>query len=159
MHIARLREKLRDDQGSPRIVLTVRGQGYMLAAGEAAMKRLGAVWLIFGLCVALAAGAMARLGATALALERAEAKARRQAALEENLQLALWRMDSALAAADGGGKRPALLHLQPALPGRACLHQHVRRDRTRRRADAVAALDVHARPRSAFTSSTGPTAA
>ena len=61
------------------------------------MKRFGAVWLIFGLCVALAAGAMARLGATALALERAEAKARRQAALEENLQLALWRMDSALA--------------------------------------------------------------
>ena len=41
MHIARLREKLHDDQGSPRIVLTVRGQGYMLAAGEAAMKRLG----------------------------------------------------------------------------------------------------------------------
>jgi DNA-binding response OmpR family regulator len=33
MHIARLREKLRDDKGSPRIVLTVRGQGYMLAAG------------------------------------------------------------------------------------------------------------------------------
>ena len=40
---------------------------------------------------------MARLGATALDLERAEARARRQAALEENLQLALWRMDSALA--------------------------------------------------------------
>jgi DNA-binding response OmpR family regulator len=34
MHIARLREKLRDDPGNPRIVLTVRGQGYMLAAGE-----------------------------------------------------------------------------------------------------------------------------
>jgi DNA-binding response OmpR family regulator len=32
MHIARLREKLRDDPGSPRIVLTVRGQGYMLGA-------------------------------------------------------------------------------------------------------------------------------
>jgi DNA-binding response OmpR family regulator len=31
MHIARLREKLRDDPGRPRIVLTVRGQGYMLA--------------------------------------------------------------------------------------------------------------------------------
>jgi signal transduction histidine kinase len=40
---------------------------------------------------------MARLGAMALALERAEAKARHQAALEENLQLALWRMDSILA--------------------------------------------------------------
>jgi DNA-binding response OmpR family regulator len=34
MHIVRLREKLRDDKGSPRIVLTVRGQGYMLAAGR-----------------------------------------------------------------------------------------------------------------------------
>ncbi len=31
MHIARLREKLHDDSGSPRIVLTVRGQGYMIA--------------------------------------------------------------------------------------------------------------------------------
>jgi DNA-binding response OmpR family regulator len=33
MHIARLREKLRDDKGNPRIVLTVRGQGYKVAAG------------------------------------------------------------------------------------------------------------------------------
>jgi len=31
MHIARLREKLHDDPMSPRVVLTVRGQGYMLA--------------------------------------------------------------------------------------------------------------------------------
>ena len=36
MHIARLREKLHDDKGNPRIVLTVRGQGYMLAAGRPA---------------------------------------------------------------------------------------------------------------------------
>jgi DNA-binding response OmpR family regulator len=34
MHIARLREKLHDDRAAPRIVLTVRGQGYMLAAQE-----------------------------------------------------------------------------------------------------------------------------
>jgi DNA-binding response OmpR family regulator len=34
MHIARLREKLRDDKGNPRIVLTVRGQGYMLAVAR-----------------------------------------------------------------------------------------------------------------------------
>jgi signal transduction histidine kinase len=61
------------------------------------MKRLGPIWLIFGLCVALAAGGMARVGNMALSLERAEAKARGQAALEESLQLALWRMDSALA--------------------------------------------------------------
>ena len=32
MHIARLREKLHDDPASPRIVLTVRGQGYMIDA-------------------------------------------------------------------------------------------------------------------------------
>ncbi len=31
MHITRLREKLRDDSEQPRIVLTVRGKGYMLA--------------------------------------------------------------------------------------------------------------------------------
>jgi signal transduction histidine kinase len=61
------------------------------------MRRLGAVWLIFALCVALAIGAMAWVGTTALALERGEAKARQQAAVEENLQLVLWRMDSAMA--------------------------------------------------------------
>ncbi|HEX2972995.1 MAG TPA: response regulator transcription factor [Tepidisphaeraceae bacterium] len=31
MHITRLREKLRDDPASPRIILTVRGKGYMFA--------------------------------------------------------------------------------------------------------------------------------
>ncbi len=34
MHVARLREKLRDDPAQPRIILTVRGQGYMLADRE-----------------------------------------------------------------------------------------------------------------------------
>ena len=31
MHVARLREKLRDDSGEPRVLLTVRGKGYMFA--------------------------------------------------------------------------------------------------------------------------------
>jgi DNA-binding response OmpR family regulator len=31
MHIARLREKLRDDSENPRVLVTVRGRGYMLA--------------------------------------------------------------------------------------------------------------------------------
>jgi len=31
MHVARLREKLRDDAGEPQIILTVRGKGYMFA--------------------------------------------------------------------------------------------------------------------------------
>lgn len=33
MHVARLREKLLDDSEQPRVVLTVRGRGYMLAPG------------------------------------------------------------------------------------------------------------------------------
>jgi DNA-binding response OmpR family regulator len=34
MHVARLREKLRDDGEQPRLILTVRGKGYMFAAKE-----------------------------------------------------------------------------------------------------------------------------
>lgn len=33
MHIARLREKLRDDSAQPRIILTLRGRGYQFAPG------------------------------------------------------------------------------------------------------------------------------
>ena len=32
MHIANLREKLRDDSDDPKVLLTVRGKGYMIAA-------------------------------------------------------------------------------------------------------------------------------
>ena len=35
MHVARLREKLRDDSAQPRVILTVRGRGYMLASPKA----------------------------------------------------------------------------------------------------------------------------
>jgi DNA-binding response OmpR family regulator len=34
MHVARLREKLRDDADEPRVLVTVRGRGYMLAGGS-----------------------------------------------------------------------------------------------------------------------------
>ena len=34
MHIARIRGKLRDDPSEPQVVLTVRGKGYMFAAGN-----------------------------------------------------------------------------------------------------------------------------
>lgn len=34
MQVVRLREKLRDDHSRPRVILTVRGKGYMFAAGE-----------------------------------------------------------------------------------------------------------------------------
>ncbi|MDA0841128.1 MAG: response regulator transcription factor [Planctomycetota bacterium] len=35
MHIARLREKLRDNKENPKVILTVRGKGYMLATPSA----------------------------------------------------------------------------------------------------------------------------
>ena len=35
VHIARLREKLRDNSGEPRVLLTVRGKGYMFAKQDA----------------------------------------------------------------------------------------------------------------------------
>ncbi len=39
MHVTRLREKLRDDSSEPRVVLTVRGKGYMFAGEEALAKK------------------------------------------------------------------------------------------------------------------------
>ena len=67
------------------------------------MKRPLWIWLAFGVCVTLAAVAMTRLGTMALDLERAEARMRRQAERDENLQLALWRMDSGARPADRRG--------------------------------------------------------
>ncbi|MEW6251794.1 MAG: HAMP domain-containing sensor histidine kinase, partial [Planctomycetota bacterium] len=53
--------------------------------------------LIFAASLALLLAATGWITAAALRFERAEAEARRQAALEESVRLALWRMDSALA--------------------------------------------------------------
>ena len=39
MHIARLREKLRDDPANPRIILTVRGKGYRFAGPEEVVSK------------------------------------------------------------------------------------------------------------------------
>jgi signal transduction histidine kinase len=61
------------------------------------MKRPWQIWLIFGICGLAVLAALGRLTFKALELDRAEALARRQAALEENSRLALWRMDSAMA--------------------------------------------------------------
>jgi len=55
------------------------------------------IGVVFGLCLLIGAGAVAWISVATLRLDRAEAQARRQAALEENVRLALWRMDSNLA--------------------------------------------------------------
>jgi signal transduction histidine kinase len=56
------------------------------------------VWTLFALCTAALLAAMAWSSAMVLGLESSQAAARAQAAVEENARLALWRMDSTLAA-------------------------------------------------------------
>jgi signal transduction histidine kinase len=58
------------------------------------MKRTSHIWIIFGLCLVVAFAAMAWISLTTVKLER---DSRRHASLEENVRLALWRMESALA--------------------------------------------------------------
>ncbi len=60
------------------------------------MKHARHIWIAFGLCLTVVIVAMGWLSAMVLRLERAEAQTQRQAAFEENVRLALWRMDSAL---------------------------------------------------------------
>ena len=61
------------------------------------MFRPWKIWLAFGVCLAVVVAAVGWLSFRALEADNAELAARRQAALEENAQLALWRMDSAMA--------------------------------------------------------------
>ena len=61
------------------------------------MRRPWHIWIAFAFCLAVVLAAMGWISLAALRLDRAEVQARRQAAVEENVRLALWRMDSALA--------------------------------------------------------------
>ena len=81
------------------------------------MRRPWHIWLAFGLCFAVVLAAMGLLTVIALRLNRTEAEARHRAALEENVRLALWRMDSALApliAQEGGRPYFAYTSFYPA---------------------------------------------
>src|SRR5262249_4088943 len=62
------------------------------------MKRPWQIWLAFAGALALAAGALGWLSLRALDADRAEAAAQQQSLIEENVRLALWRMDSLAAA-------------------------------------------------------------
>ena len=56
-----------------------------------------AVWIAFAACLAVVLAAVGWVSMTVLRLDAASAAAVHQAAVEENVRLALWRMDSALA--------------------------------------------------------------
>src|SRR5688572_13847066 len=61
------------------------------------MKRPWHVWLAFALCGFILAAAMGWLTIHALRVDRERSLARAAAALEQNVSLALWRMDTKLA--------------------------------------------------------------
>ena len=61
------------------------------------MKRTIYIWFGFGLFLTVVLSAMGWLSVTMVRLDKAETAARLQVALEENVRLALWRMDSFLA--------------------------------------------------------------
>ncbi len=58
------------------------------------MKRPWQVWLLYGVSMAVAFGALAWLTASALVLEQAEVATRDRSVREERVRLALWRMDT-----------------------------------------------------------------
>ncbi|MHC4942813.1 MAG: sensor histidine kinase [Planctomycetota bacterium] len=60
------------------------------------MRRPWQTWLLFALCLAVVTAGMVWLTLMALDLNRRETDAKARAALEENVRLALWRMESAL---------------------------------------------------------------
>ena len=55
------------------------------------------IWIVFGHCAVAVIQAMAWVSWSVLGLERTEMQAQAEAEVEENVRLALWRMDSALA--------------------------------------------------------------
>ncbi len=61
------------------------------------MHRPWQIWLTFAACLAVVIAAVGWLSFKALQSDAAELTARRQAAQEENVRLALWRMDSQIA--------------------------------------------------------------
>jgi len=54
-------------------------------------------WTLFVVCLAVVFAAMGWVSVTVLRLDRLQAQAEQEAALEENVRLALWRMESAVA--------------------------------------------------------------
>ena len=104
MHVARLREKMRDDAEQPRLLLTVRERLHACikrgGRGEQAMKRTLLTWTIFAAALVLVLGVMSFFTVRMLQFERAVTVADTRGS-GGNVRLALWRMDSAAAVSAG----------------------------------------------------------
>ncbi|RPI80053.1 MAG: sensor histidine kinase, partial [Planctomycetaceae bacterium] len=79
------------------------------------MRRPWQIWGTFLACLALVAAAVGWLSVRAWQADRAEVEARQLAALEENVRLALWRMDSLVApfVASESVRPPSAFQLRP----------------------------------------------
>ena len=60
------------------------------------MSRPLHIWMLFGVCLVVLLAALGWVSVTTLRLDRAQMEAAQQAEIEENVRLALWRMDSTL---------------------------------------------------------------
>ena len=84
------------------------------------MRPTWPLWSAFSLCLAVVLAAMAWISVTAINLDESETRARRQAVLEENVCLALWRIDSALSPILAQeSARPYIAYKRSVPPGRA----------------------------------------
>ncbi|MGC4001451.1 MAG: HAMP domain-containing sensor histidine kinase [Anaeromyxobacter sp.] len=88
------------------------------------MTRRWHLWAVFALCLAGLLAGVGGISLAALRLDRAEAEARRQAALEQDVRLALWRLDAAVAPLLAReGARPARAYAAALpLPERVLAH-------------------------------------
>ena len=83
------------------------------------MKRTWLAWLVFGVCAVAMLAVMAWGSRRLLQLEASEKNARQEAALEENMRLALWRMETAVAPLIvRENSRPYSAYLASGNPGR-----------------------------------------
>ena len=80
------------------------------------MKRPALIWLTFLCFLALALGAMGWMTRTVLRLEQAQARAATAAQVEENVRLALWRMDYAMAPILGQETARPYFEYSPVFP-------------------------------------------
>ena len=80
------------------------------------MKRPALIWLTFLCFLALALGAMGWMTRTVLRLEQAQSRAATAAQVEENVRLALWRMDYAMAPILGQETARPYFEYSPVFP-------------------------------------------
>lgn len=90
------------------------------------MNRPLRTWLVFAVAAGLGIAAMTWVTRSALHLERREAETRAQAAVEERVRLALWRMESILAPLIAQEAARPASHYRPFLPADRLFDERLR---------------------------------